>query len=550
MSSRAVLPPVWAGARRRPATVLLAVLVMQTTVLATAAWLTRAVFVALGSPLGDQTVAAPAADPWGGAVAYAFGLAACALLLFGLRLAERQYADLLAHDYAQALRRRLVERLADMGQASVQRRILPQLTARLISDLSAVQQWIGQGRPRLMAAALALPVFTVVLVMIDPILATAALGPVLLALLLLGLSGPSVRTSYRGLRNARARLTMDTVERLRHAPVLRSAGGLQRELRALRTRAEALEPQVRRKGRWTAVTRHLPELGTGVGAACLLGVALMSGRAPADVAATMAALGLLGSTLTQLSGVWDRWHGWSLSRRLLERTLRSGSAPRPSTDRASPDPNVSEGSGMLARVRALPAGTRVSLSGPPGTGKSHLLRVLAGLEGSSTRSRRRPRSPASSAAEGEPQSALLVSGLGPWLRGSLEKNLTFGVRRPSERRDAAEAAIRELGLEALRDRLAAHGESVHEQGANLSTRERFLVLLARAWLRPPALLLIDLGDCSLDAEMHRHLIRLLADQSGITLLSASPEPVDWGPDTLQWTTARTGACTERGELAA
>lgn len=530
------LPRVWAGSRRMPVAAVMVSLVAQAGVLALAAWLTRSLFVALGSSAG---AAQPGATGWDSTAAWpAAALAGCAAVLYALRVVERQAAEHLAQDYVQQVRRTLLGRIAGLGQSQLQQQLLRQVMARLSGDMSALQQWIAQGTPRLLAAGLTLPVFAAVLLLIDPVLAAAALAPLLLALVLLAAAGPRLGATYRAVRRSRGRLAMDTLERLRIAPALRSAGGLGRELRALRLRAEALEPESRRKGRWTALVRHLPELGTGFAGACVLGVALWQGRSTADAAASLAALGLLAHTLNQLAGVWDRWHAWRASSRFLERALRARptvrAAPAPMrADEAGPPPGGRTGTDLVERIRSLPPGARVNLSGPTGTGKSHLLRTLAGLEG-----RGRDAAPGIERQALQPApSVLLVSALGPWLRGSLDKNLTFGVVDAQGRAQAARAVIEALGLQRLRDRLAEHGERVQEHGANLSTRERFLVLLARAWTRPPDLLLVDLGDWPIDPALRGHVIRLLEHAPQTTLVCVSSEPVDWGGATQQWSTA-------------
>jgi ABC-type multidrug transport system fused ATPase/permease subunit len=528
------LPSVWTPSRGRSVAALLGALFAQAAVLGLAAWLTRKLFLTLG-----EAGAAGAAGFAGAAAVWpAAALGGCAAVLYALRVLERQTAEFVAQDYVQQVRRLLLGRVASHAHAELQRRLLRQVTSRLSGDMSALQQWIAQGAPRLMAAGLVLPVFAGVLWWVDPVLAVAALGPVLAAIALLAAAGPRLGATYRAARRSRARLAMDTLERLRMAAALRSAGGLRGEMRALRRRAEALGPQSRRKGRWTALVRHLPELGTGIGAACVLGVAVVLARPTADAAVSLAALGLLAHTLNQLAGVWDRWHAWQASWRFLARQLRRRPPEAPTADSAAPaDRPGSAASGLAARVLALPPGARVCLSGPPGSGKSHLLRTLAGLEGPVADPSPLADALAGSTARETTPTVLLISALGPWLRGSLAKNLTFGVVDRRTRAEAAESVIEPLGLAGLRDRLAARDERVHEHGANLSTRERFLVLLARAWLRPPDLLLIDLGDWPIEEDLRRQVLRLLDLAPHTTLVSAAPEPVDWGPDTLQWRSA-------------
>lgn len=534
-------PALWDRPRRGRLVRLLGVLTLQVSTMALTAWFTRVLFLQFGNAHGSgrPTGWIPA---WGSvADEAAAGLALCAILLLSLRSLERRMAEALAHDYTQDLRIRLLKRLASLGQSQLHARALAQVTARLSGDMTAVRQWVSQGVPRLLVAVLALPAFAAVLVWLDPQLAAAGLAPVVVSLLALAAMGSRLRQAHEEQRRERASLTLQTLERLRIAPMLRMAGGLQTELKRLHRQADKVLPQAQNKALWSTLARHLPELGCALGAALVLMLAVRLDRSAADAAASLAALGLLATTLGQLADVWDRWHAWSLSRSLLLRILQRRKATRNerSTEAEAP-PEAINGtpSGSLTvgvynpqpqqavESWTLPAlhsnwptvriarGDRVSISGPSGCGKSFWLRVVAGLEGSVDTNL-------------ATLNIALISAQGPWLRGSLEKNLTLGLRAGESRDALAQAAIERFALHGLQSRLALGDGRVHESGANLSTRERVLILLARAWLQAPDLLLLDLGDWPLDQQLRQAVIQVLTDQPQMALVSVSAEPVDW-----------------------
>ncbi|XYP32419.1 ABC transporter ATP-binding protein [Zavarzinia sp. CC-PAN008] len=120
----------------------------------------------------------------------------------------------------------------------------------------------------------------------------------------------------------------------------------------------------------------------------------------------------------------------------------------------------------------------VALLGPSGTGKTTLLRILAGLDRADAGVVRVPAN--RSVVFQEPR---LVPAKRVW------QNVVLGFARERDGRDAARAALSEVGL-------AAHE---HAWPKTLSGGEAQRVALARALVREPGLLLLDEPFAALDA---------------------------------------------------
>lgn len=177
------------------------------------------------------------------------------------------------------------------------------------------------------------------------------------------------------------------------------------------------------------------------------------------------------------------------------------------------------GRAVLAGVSlTVPPGGALVLLGASGTGKTTLLRIVAGLErpdGGHVRVDGVPRPRAGHAAPGVPRVGLVFQGLELWPNLSVAEHLAYGLPRGLVRRE------RHARVAALAELVGLPAALLARKPATLSGGEQQRVAIARTLGSDPPLLLFDEPLASLDPARRgalRLLVRSLGGAGGRTLL--------------------------------
>ena len=440
------------------------------------------------------------------------------LAIASLRIGERLIAERVGQDYAASLRLKLFKHLSRMSARSVSERRKGALAMRFVGDLASVRGWVSLGVARLISAAILLPVAGAVLYLLNPQLAMAAAVPIVLGLIAMALIGPSLGPAHKRLRARRARLAADMSERVPHAPELRLLGRSEIETAHLRRRTEKLVASALERARGAAILSAIPDVISGLAAAAVFWTALKTGASGPDAAGAMAAVGLLIQPIRDLAGVWDRHRAWIAARDKCNATLSAPKLDLSSRKSATPLPEApcslrfeAVSAGLLEEVSiTAQPGQKIAIVGGNGAGKSTLLGLAAGLEQPDEGAvMLGDRAPVGLSARERRRVLALVGKESPILAGSLRRALTMGVAQRPDDGEILELA-EEFGLGEAIERLGGLDGKVSEAGRNLSAGEVRRLLLIRAALSKPGLMLLDEPDDALDTdgpELVENLIR-------------------------------------------
>ena len=161
----------------------------------------------------------------------------------------------------------------------------------------------------------------------------------------------------------------------------------------------------------------------------------------------------------------------------------------------------------------VPYGGHLAVVGPSGIGKSTLSLLAAGLLGPARGSVTLDGVPA---AEVAPESRALIPQEAYVFGGTLRDNLAY--LRPDASDHALDEAAGVVGLAGLAERLGGY-DAVLDPAA-LSSGERQLIALARAYLSPARLVILDEATCHLDAVAEERAERAFAERPGSLIVIA------------------------------
>lgn len=475
------VPPLFASGRRLIWGGLAVLALAQAAALVAGVVGTRLAF----SGLEDGAIPALALEMIGGA----------AFVLAGLRPGLRLLAEWLGQDHTMKIREALYRHAMNASPEQLARRRRGYLMLRLTGDMATLKDGVSRSLPQILQAAALVPAATLALVMIDPRFGVAGAVVVGLSLTSLVMTKASLTEAHKTLRSTRAKLVADLAERLPIAPDLARLGRRQAEIARLDSAGRALRRKAAVRLIRAEALRALPGGLAGIVAMAVLWDGARRGLPAGDIAAALAALGVMGHALVELAGAIDRLSGWRTARDTLVRHLaeqeESDHMSKPELvrlGRSAGHFSVVAAPGLTSPARLdLEPGTRGAVSGPD---SDRLLRLLSGQDTDPDVKVSLDGVALHQLTAGSIRRNIGVLSASPvLLKGSIRRNICLGL---SERLDDSTLLRRvaKAGLEPALTRLGGLDGTVPESGRTLSQADRLLLSALRVSVQRPSVLLV------------------------------------------------------------
>ena len=435
------------------------------------------------------------------------------------------------------IRHRLARHFGDLSLSFHQRYTSGRVISRQTSDVDAIAELLGHGLLQLTTSSLTLIGITVILIVLDPVLAAASLAVIPLLWFLTRWFRHHSEHAYRATREAIALVIVHFVESLGGIGAVQS---FRREARNQEIH-EDLDGRYRDANIWSA--RLAATYGPGVQLAGRLTVAVVLLYGGSRVVDGQIELGVLASFVLYLRRFFEPMQELSQFYNLFQAAAAATEKlagvldERPSVS-AAVDPiplphargevalhDVAFGYGGAEVLPSLelviPAGQTVAVVGETGAGKSTLARLVARFWDPVSGTVALDGIPLTRLAEDDLRRAVaMVTQDGFLFSGTVADNIALG--RPDASRAEIEAAADAIGAGTfIRALPAGFDTDIQAKGARLSAGQRQLLAFARAFLADPAVLILDEATSSLDIPSERLVQRalrtLLAERTAIII---------------------------------
>ncbi|MEU5695734.1 ABC transporter ATP-binding protein [Actinosynnema sp. NPDC020468] len=467
------------------------------------------------------------------------GYAAIGFLATFFRWAFVRLSGRIGQDLLLDLRGRIFRHAQRLSVSFHEKYTSGKVIARMTSDVDSLQDLLEEGLDGFFTALLSLVGISVVLVVLDPPLASVVLFGFLPLLLLVRWFRRRSASAYRGTRGAIAKIIVQFVETMNG---IRAVQAFRREPRN-RTILTGFNAQFRDAN--TDALGVLARFTASVRTIGNVSLAVILAWGAFRVADGQLELGVLAAFTLYVRRFYDPFddiamftNSYASATAALEKISglleEEPSVPEPADPTPLPDPRGQvHFDGVEFRYRPdtpvvlprfdlhVPAGQTVALVGTTGAGKSTLAKLVARFYDPTEGAVRLDGVDLREVADVDlRRSIVMVTQENFLFDGSVADNIALG--RPSATRAEVEAAAEAVGahgfITALPD---GYDTDVRKRGGRLSAGQRQIVAFARAFLADPAVLVLDEATSSLDVPSEKlvqgALETVLADRTAFII---------------------------------
>jgi ABC-type multidrug transport system fused ATPase/permease subunit len=455
-------------------------------------------------------------------------LALIAMCLILLRVHERYTSEKMSQKYINGIRSTLLKRLMRASVRSIQEKTIGNLSSRLAGDLSALKRWLSLGIARLVTHSILLILTMVLLFSINTTLGAVITTTVLVQIGLAVYVGNRLKYSLKEVRKNRIKIHSLLVERLSSMATIRAMGKEQQEVRKINRQANKLEDNIAKQGIMLGLLRGIGDASSLVLIAVFFSFqSFTQALSLEQITALISIILFLNTPIRELGRVQEYYQGAKLSIRKIQELFAIPRIIRGQSKQLKS--HAANGSIRIKNISLEPifkrlnfrarAGEHIALIGNNGAGKSSLIYLLLGLiKQDAGTIRINSINPRRMNSQSRSQNIGVCGANMRIIKGSLLENLTY--RNTHYTQNEFDALIKFCQLTLLIKNLPNGLKTkVKENGSNFSSGEQARILLFRAMLGNPSLLILDEPESYLDTSGLELIKKTLNNYKGTVLIA-------------------------------
>ncbi len=455
-----------------------------------------------------------------------------ALLIIALRVHERYVSEKMSQSYINSIRSSLLKRLMRASVRDIQAKTIGNLSSRLAGDLSALKRWLSLGISRLITHSLLLALTTLLIFKVNVLLGMTILITIVALVALSVYFGSFLKNSIKLVRRNRIAIHSLLVERLSSLAMIRAMGREGYEVARINKQARKLEKNIAKQGVFLGLLRGIGDSSSLILISVFFVFNGLNNHILAldEITALISIILFLNSPIRELGRLQEYYQGAKLS---ISKIQELYAIPRIVRGRSSLT-TIEEDATSLGRivfrdvnVRGIfshlsvnaKKGDHIALTGANGSGKSTLIQLVLGLiKVDSGLVRINGNLPNKTSSQDRAAHIGYASAEAGLIRGNLFNNLTY--RKAKDQIKGVDELLSFCQLDGLVEKLPKGLNSkILESGKNLSSGEKARILLFRALLGAPAILILDEPESYLDKQGLKIIKNLLADYKGTIVMA-------------------------------
>jgi|GEM_PF-2169207 len=454
------------------------------------------------------------------------------LLIASLKIIERIHSETLGQDYVIDIRVKLFKRYSSLSSNSYDKLRKGLVFLRFANDLNSLKLWLSHGISRLSVSMVLLIVTVLALFFINTYLAMSFLILSLFNILFLFLAGRFFDQRVREVRNIRGKISGNISEKIENIDIVQAFAQRKAEESLVKQHSQQLKEAMISKTRISGLLRGISYFFSSITIVVLLVIgnwAVSEGlTTKGDVAAALTITFLISPSFIVFSRAFEHWKTYQIAKSRTEKLLKKGKSIKVTNPVSLQEfkgdlelRNINVTNVIESFSGNVVSGNVAIIKGANGSGKTTLLKLILRLNDPNSGEIFLDNTNIKNIKTGSLRRQVSIASISQSLfRGTIQFNIGYGSSK-SRLKDIV-MACELCGLDYKSPNSPYYlKKTISENGTNISDGEKMRIILARALVSRPKVLLLDQPERFLDSLGFSSLKDMILNYKGTIVLATN-----------------------------